>query len=805
MNELTQDLRYGLRSLRRQPVFTLVAVISLALGIGANTAIFSLVNAVLLTPLQFSDPNRLVMVWEAAPEIGFPQSDASVANFADWKAQNKVFDDMAGISFRSFNITGDGDAEKVQAYAATANFFPLLGITPALGRNFSSDEDQAGGSNVTILSYGLWQRRYGGDPGILGRDILLNGQKHTVVGVMPSSFRFLNGATSVWVPAAFTQKQFADRKSNNVTVVARLKAGVTTEQAQADIGNITKRITQEYPNEVPATLKAAVVPLREQVSGQSRRPLIMLLVAVAFVLLIACANIANLLLARATNRRQEIAVRSAVGANRGRIVRQLLTESVILSSLGGVLGLIVAAGSFEFLKKLIPPGIVASTLRLDLRVLGYALFISVLTGIIFGLVPALQASRVDLSEALKQGGGSSGLGSGGGRLRGSLVVTEVALALVLLVGAGLLVQTLSNLRGQYSILQPENLLTVRTVLQANKYYDAPKRWQFYEDVLDRVKALPGVVSVGYTTSVPLQWKSGANNFTFEGQQQAPGAVTNAIHRQVSSDYFKTIGIALREGRYFNNGDNENSQPSVIVNETLAGDCWPGQSAVGKRIQFENTPWFTIVGVVADVRQMGIDLPVKAEMYFPYRQMKTSGGFRPRDLVIRTAGDPLKLVPAVRREVHAVDSEQPVSSVATMEQLLNDESQTRRVGMILLVAFAALSLLLAVMGIYAVLAFYVTQHRPEIGVRMALGARRRDILGLVLKKGMGLVLTGVAIGLLGAFALTRLMANLLFGVTPTDPTTFAAIALFLAGVAFLACYLPARWATKVDPLVALRHQ
>lgn len=805
MNNLTQDIHYGLRSLRRQPVFTLVAVLSLALGIGANTAIFSLVNAVLLTPLQFSDPERLVMVWESAPEIGFPQGDVSAANFADWKAQNQVFDDMAAISFRSFNITGDGEAEKVQAAGATANFFPLLGVTPELGRNFLPDEDKAGGSRVMILSYGLWQRRYGGDRDILGRDILLNGQKHTVVGVMPSSFRFLIDYTSIWVPTALTQKELADRETNNLNVVARLHAGVTTAQAQADIGNITHRITQEYPNEVSASLKAAVVPLREQVTGRSRRPLVMLLVAVGLVLLIACANIANLLLSRASGRRQEIAVRAAVGASRSRIVRQLLTESVILSTLGGVLGLLVAAGSFEFLKKLIPPGLVAATLRLDLRVLGYAMFVSVLTGIIFGLVPALQASRVDLNEALKQGGGSSGLGSGGGRLRGALVVTEVALALVLLVGAGLLVQTLSNLRGQYSILQPEKLLTVRTVLQANKYYEAPKRWRFYDEVIERVKALPGVVSVGYTTSVPLQWKSGASNFALEGSQPPPNVVPNAIHRQVSSDYFKAVGIALREGRYFDSGDNEQSQPSVIINETMARDWWSGQSAVGKRIQFENTPWFTIVGVVADVRQMGIDLPVKAEMYLPYRQMRTFGGYKPRDLVIRTTGDPLQLVPAVRREVHAVDSEQPVSNVATMGQLLNEESQSRSVGMILLVAFAALSLVLAVMGIYAVLATFVSQHRSEIGVRMALGAQRRDIFGLVLKKGMRLVLTGVALGLLGAFALTRLMANLLFGVSPSDPTTFAAIALFLAGVAFLACYLPARRATKVDPLVALRYQ
>lgn len=370
MKNLTQDIRYGLRSLRRQPVFTLVAVMSLALGIGANTAIFSLVNAVLLTPLQFADPDRLVLVWEAAPEMGLARADVSAANFADWKSQNQVFDDMAAMSFRSFDITGDGEAEKVQAAAATANFFPLLGVTPELGRNFSPDEDKPEGSRVMILSYLLWQRRYGGDRNILGRDIILNGRKHTVIGVMPSSFRFLNDYTNIWVPSASTQKELADRKTNDHIVIARLRSGVTIAQAQADIGNITHRITQEYPNEVSASLKANVVQLREHVTGQSRGPLIMLLVAVGFVLLIACANIANLLLSRATARRQEIAVRAAVGASRCRIVRQLLTESLIISTLGGALGLLVAAGSFEFLKKLIPPGLVAATLRLDLRVLG---------------------------------------------------------------------------------------------------------------------------------------------------------------------------------------------------------------------------------------------------------------------------------------------------------------------------------------------------------------------------------------------------------------------------------------------------
>ena len=538
----------------RQPGFTLIAVLSLALGIGANTAIFSLVNAVLLKPLQFAEADRLLVLWEHDPSIGAVHDDVAVANFVDWKTQNKVFEDMAAISFRSFNITGDGEPEKVMAYGATANFFPLLGATPALGRNFLAEEDQPGGAKVAILSHGLWQRRYGADRAILGRDILLNGQKHTVIGVMPADFRYLYEFTALWVPAAFTANELTKRDTQNLNVVGRLKPGVTVEQAQADIGTITNRIVRDNPDGVSRGLQAAVVPLREQVSGRSRRPLIMLLVAVGFVLLIACANIANLLLSRATVRRKEIAVRAAVGASRRRIVQQLLTESVMLAGLGGGLGLIVAGLSFEFLKKLIPAGLLSSSLRIDLPVLGYALAVSLITGIIFGLLPALQASRVDLNEALKQGGGRAGLGISGGRLRGALVITEIALALVLLVGAGLLIQTLSHLRGQFSILQPEKLLTVRTVLQG-KYQEPAKRWAFYDDVLARTRALPGVVSAAYTTSVPLQWKGGSNGFILEGPQPPPNVAANAIHRQVSADYLQTVGIGLREGRYLENRDD----------------------------------------------------------------------------------------------------------------------------------------------------------------------------------------------------------------------------------------------------------
>jgi predicted permease len=808
MGTLIQDVRYGLRGLRHNLAFTVVAVCSLALGIGANTAIFSLVNAVLLKPPPFREPERLMMVWENQPGLGVNGDQVQPATYLDWKTQNHVFEDMAALSWQTFNITGDGEPEKVPSYGVTANFFPMLGAQPALGRAFLPEEDTPGGAKVVIISHGLWQRRYGGERNIIGKELLLNGEKRTVVGVMPAGFQFLQSYIGLWVPAAFTSEGLAVRSENSLLVLARLKPGTTQPQAQADMSAITERLVRDYPNDLSG-IQADVVPIGEQLSGTVRRPLLVLLAAVGFVLLIACANVANLLLARAASRQKEIAVRSALGAGRWRIVRQLLTESVLLSLLGGAFGLLLAAWGFEFVKKLIPDGLALSTnLKLSLPVLGYATLISLVTGVAFGLAPALQASRTDLNEALKQGGGRAG-SNAGGTLRGALVVVEVALALVLLVGAGLLVQTISHMRGQYANLHPQELLTVRTVLPQNKYGALAKRAQFYDQVLARVQSIPGVVSAGYTTSVPLQWQGGANGFTIDGAQPPPGVMTNAIHRQVSANYLQTIGMALREGRYLDEHDNAQSQLVMVVNETMARQYWRGESAVGKRISFGagdgSDPWRTIVGVVADVRQMGMDAPVKAEMYLPYSQVAVFPFFKPRDLVIRTAGDPLSLVPAVRREVHAVDPDQPLSNIATMEQQLNDQTGTRGIGMILLASFAGLALLLATMGIYGVLAYFVTQHVPEIGVRLALGARPRDILALVLKKGMGLALGGVAVGLLAAFALTRLMSGLLFGVSATDPKTYALLALLLSLVAFLACYFPARRAMKVDPMIALRYE
>jgi putative ABC transport system permease protein len=798
------DLKFAFRQLLKNPGFTAVAVLTLALGIGANTAIFSLINAVLFKPLPYREPDRLVMVWEDASLIGFPRDTPAPANYADWKARHPGFEDMAATDWRSFNLIGDGEPEKIQAYGVTANFFPLLGVKPALGRVFLPDEDRPGANRVAMLSHRLWQTRFGGALDIIGKDILLNDEKYSVVGVMPADFQFLESYIGLWVPIAFAPETLAQRGSHYLQVLARLKPGVTVAQAQADMQVIMDRIARDYPNDA-ARLGAVVVPLHEQVAGKMRRPLAVLLVAVGFVLLIACANIAGLLLARAAVRQREMAVRAALGAGRWRIVRQLLTESVLLAGVGGSLGLLVAKWSFDLLRQLVPAEMrLATVLQIDTPMLLFTLALSVIAGVLFGLAPAVQASKTDLNDALKQRGGRAGFSGGHRRLRDVFVVAEIALALVLLVGAGLLIQTLSKLSGQYSGLRPDHILTLRTALGEHKYEEHSRRVAFYDQVLDRVKHLPGVISAGYTTSVPLEWKGGANGLTIEGRQPEPGIAWNAIHRQVSSDYLQTMGFGLRQGRYFTEQDNENGMPVAIINETMARQYWPNQDPLGKRFSFGNPDrWLTIVGVVGDVRQMGADAAVKAEMYLPHRQIKTHAFFAPRDLAVRTAVEPLSLLPAVRQAIHEVDADQPISVVRTMDQVVGEETAPRRLGTTLLTTFAVLALLLAALGIFGVLSYFVAQQTPEIGVRMALGARPRDILALVLSKGLRLALAGVGAGLLAALALTRLMRSQLFEVSTLDPVTFIAVALSLPAVALLACSLPARRAARVDPMVALR--
>ncbi|MDT5272319.1 MAG: hypothetical protein QOH49_4505 [Acidobacteriota bacterium] len=802
-----QDVRFGARMLWKRPGFTAVAVLMLALGIGANTAIFSLVNAVLLKPLPFPEPERLVMLWEDATSIGFPQNTPAPANYVDWKAQTQSFEGMAAVLYTSFNLTGYGEPQKVNGNAVSAELFPLLGVRPALGRGFTAEEEKPGSDKVVILSHGLWRDTFGGEPSIVGRDIILGGEKYTVVGVMPEGFHFLEPYTRVWVPLAQSPEDWANRGGHYLTVVGRLKQGVSVEQADADLKAVTARIAHDNPEEA-GDLRAYVLPLREQVSGQVRRPLLILVVAVAFVLLIACANVAGLLLARSAARRKEIAVRVALGASRARIVRQLLTESALLSGAGGAAGLLLTLWSFAFLRQLVPPSLAASApLTVDGRALLFTLAVSLMTATLFGLAPALQASKAGPADALKQGGGRGAVGGRG--LRGAFVVVEVGLALVLLVGAALLIQSLQKLRGQYAMKEPEQVLTLRTVLPGNRYQEHAQREAFYDSVLGRVRALPGVVSAGYTTAVPLAWKGGTSGFVVEGSVLDPRLGYDAIHRQVTAGYLESLGLPLKAGRYFKESDAPQGQPVAVVNEAMARTYFPNGDALGKRFKVgdpdSERPWLTVVGVVGDIRQMGIEAPAKPEFYLPYKQVNYQPWFAPAHLVVRTSVEPTSLVASVRREVYAVDPEQPIANVQTMEEILGEESAQRRVGMTLLAAFAGLALLLASLGIYGVLSFFVAQHTQEIGVRLALGARPRSILALVLGKGMRLALAGLGLGLCGALLLTRLIESQLFGVSASDPFTYAGLALLLALVALLACYLPARKATKVDPMVALRYE
>jgi putative ABC transport system permease protein len=809
METFWQDLRFGFRQLLAKPGFAAIAILSLALGIGANTAIFSLLDAVLLRPLPFHDPDRLVMVWEDATRVGFPRNTPAPANYADWKAQNRVFEDMAAVNWRSYNLTDEGEPEKVEAQGVTANFFPLLGVKPELGRVFTEEEDQPGRSNVALISYGLWQRRFGGDPALVGKEILLDGQKRTVIGVAPPGFQFLSKETGLWVPMAFSPQELANRGSHYLTVVARMKPGVTLQEARADVAAITQRINRDNPVSWSGfEIGSVVISMREQLAGDARQALLVLLVAVGFVLLIACANIANLLLSRGAARYREIALRAALGAGRHRIVRQLLTESVLLAVAGGATGLLFAWLSFSFLKQIIPDAMSLNAgVRIDAKVFGFTLLLSLLTGIIFGIAPALQAAKVDLNEALKQGGGRAGAGAGHHRLRGALVVIEVAMALVLLVGAGLLIQTFLRLRALDIGVNPENVLTLRTALPRNKYGELPKRDAFYQQVLERVRALPGVISAGYTTAAPLTWKGGTNGFTVEGREQGPGQ--DAQNRQISLGYMETMGVKIRQGRFFDDHDDAQAQPVAIINETMARQFWPGENPLGKRFKLgpgdSQRPWVTIVGVIVDVKEMGLEAPAKAEMFLPYQQLPNMLWNIPRDLAVRTTGDPLSVAAAVRQAIWSVDRNQPVSNIRTMDEILSEEVAQRRIGMTLLAAFAALALLLASLGIYGVLSYSVAQRTHEIGIRMALGAGRKDVLQMALADGMRLAAAGVVIGLGASFALTRLMERLLFGVSASDPLTLGGVTLLLVAVALVACLIPARRATKVDPVVALRTE
>ena len=804
MTPLLEDLRYGIRLLRRAPGFSIAAVLALALGIGANTAIFSVVDAVLIAPLPFGDPDRLVMVWEDASFAGFPRNTPAPANWVDWRKQNTVFTDIAASRGWTYNLTGDGSPEQLPARRTTASFWTVLDAKPLLGRVFTEEEDQKGAA-VAVIGYGLWQRRFGGDAEVLGRKILLNGAPYTVIGVMPKQFTVGARIFELWTPASFTPEELARRGSHFLQCIGRLKPGVTLAQAQTEMSGIMKRLAQQYSEN--QKYGVVLVPMAEQVAGNVRPLLLVLLGAAGCVLLIACANIANLLLVRGTERQREMAVRAAIGAGSGRLVRQLLTESLLLAGCGALAGLGIAYGAMGLIEKLVPPTMSAVNLTLDGRLLGLTMGLAILTGLLFGAAPAIGGTRLDLHSALKQGGRGMA-GRSRGFLRNGLVVTQVALALVLLTGAGLMLQTLYNMRRIDIGMRTDHILTVVTQPSPARYPNHEKQFALVNAVLEKVRAMPGVLSAGYTSNMPLTTGGNTNGYVLRAQQRpSREQAQDALFRVVSTDFLSVIGARLREGRFFTDADRAGAPGVLIINETFANMHWPGESALGKSVQINrrgpNEPWLAVVGVVKEIRERGIEATLKPAMYMPHAQSAGEWPI-PSELALRTATDPESLASAVRQAVWSVDKDQPISRVRTMEAIADLELQNRSQSMVLLGAFAGLALVLASIGIYGVLAFVVTQRSREIAVRMAMGARPLEVLLLVAGRGLGLTALGLAIGCGASVAVSRLIQKLMFGVSERDPRTLAAVCTVLLLVSLAACAIPARRASRIDPASALRN-
>jgi putative ABC transport system permease protein len=809
MQTLIQDLRYGARTLLKQPGFTLIAVLTLALGIGANTAIFSVVNAVLLRALPYREAQQLVTVWEKSQRR--EQNVINLGNFFDWQAQNTVFEGMAAFADYRTNLTGSGDPVELPAQVATDNLFNVLGVTPMLGRTFTPEDAKPGQDTVVVLSYGLWQRQFGSDPNIVGRKITLNNNENTVIGVLPPAFKWhiqKNSLTSqpaeLWVPWAISE-QMKLRRGRFATAVARLKPGVSLAQARADMDTIAGRLREQY-KEFNTGWGVTVVPLREQFAGELRPALRVLMGAVGFVLLIACANVANLLLARAAVRQKEIAVRTALGAGRGRIIRQLLTESLLLSLLGGAAGALLAWWGTTALVSLSPPELGAlKEIELSAPVLGFTFAVALLTGVLFGLVPALEASNLKLSETLKEVGRALTGSTRSQRLRSALVVGEVALALVLLIGAGLLIRSFMRLQAQETGFNAENVLTMRVSLPGSRYNEDPKRINFFTQAVAQMQALPGVEAAGVINFLPFAGLGSATNFEIEGRPKPlPGQGLGTGVSVADQHFFHTMQIPLKRGRLFTEQEVKEMRHVVVINEALARKFFPNEEPLGQRLiismKNENVPT-EIIGIVADVKHTQLDKPADPMSYWPIAELP----YNAMTFVLRTRGEPQNVAAAARQVIQNLDPQQPVADVRTLESILGNSLARQRFNTLLLAIFAAVALVLSAIGIYGVLAYAVTQRTHEIGIRAALGASGADILRLILRQGMRLALLGVAVGLVAALALTRLVKSLLFELSATDPLTFGAITLLLLAVAGLACWLPARRAAKVDPLVALRYE
>ncbi len=808
MTTLLADIRFGLRMLFKSPTVTIVALVALTLGIGANTAIFSVVNGVLLRRFPYHEAERIVLVWEKSPRT--EQNVINLGNFSDWKEQNQVFTDMAVFFDRSFNLTGDGEPEEVTGQFGTTNLFSVLGSNPVLGRTFADDDGREGQTRVIVISYALWQRRFGGDQNIVGRQISVNERPSTIVGVMPATFGWhiqrgtqASKPADIWIPFQISN-ELRQRRGRFASAVARLKPGVSMGQAQQEMSTIGARLSQQYP-EFNTNWSVNVVPLRTQVTGAIRRPLFILLGAVAFVLLIACANVANLLLARASSRRKEIAVRAGLGASRLRIARQLLTESVMLSLAGGMLGVLVAWWGTKALVALSPPALIdPKNVSVSLPVLAFTLGLSLLTGIVFGLVPALEATRFNLHGSLKEGGKNIGGSAGGQRIRSMFVVTQVALALVLLVGAGLLLKSLNRLQSVDTGFNSKNLLAVRLNLLPAKYETDEKRVDFFKRAVEQMKAIPGVEAAGAINTPPFTGLYSGTGVEVDGQKLPPGQGLGTGVCVTDANYFQTMQIPLKLGRLYTAQEATEMRHVVVVNETFVKKNLGGQNPLGRRVTIymkdENEP-SEIIGVVADHKHLGLDIPVEPVAYWPHPELVYPG----MTLMLRTRGDASAVGPAARNVIHGLDPQQPIGEVSTMETLLSTSVARSRFSASLLTVFSVLALVMAAVGIYGVMSYTVLQRTHEIGVRMALGAQRFDVLKLMVKKGVVLGVAGVVVGLIASFALTRLIATLLFDVTATDTATFVIVSAGLFLVTLFACYVPARRATKVDPLKALRYE
>ena len=795
METIIKDIRYGIRGLSKRPAFTAVAVLTLALGIGANSAIFSVLNAVLLRPLPYADPDRIVRIDETEGKGGM---GVSPPNLLDFQQQNQTFESVAGYTGGSFILTGAGEPLRLESCAVSAALFSVLQVKPLIGRSFSTADERPGQDRVALISYGLWQQRFGGDHALLGKQITLDGLNYTVAGVMPNGFEFPIQAerVEVWTPLEQPEDLAQLRGAHYLDVVGRMKTGVSLVQARADVETIASRIAQQYPKEVSG--KITVVPLKEYLVGQARPYLLMLAGAALLVLLIAIANVASLTLARAAERQKEIALRTALGASKSRVVRQLLTESLILSFVGGLAGVTLAVWCTGFLTAIAPGDLPRlQSAYVDGRVLLFALAISVISGILLGLIPAWRSANANLQTHLKEGETRSA-SAPRQALRKALVVSEVTLALVLLCGAGLLIRTLWKLNSVNPGFDPQNVLVAELVLPKTKYRDAGQQTMFFQQLIERIKASPGIEAAGGTSNLPLSGTNMVFLASVEGRSSLP-----ASFRAVTEDYFRTMRIPLLKGRWFDDHDTAESQPVVIVNETMARQISPDHEEVlGKRIKhgFKNQV-AEVVGVIGDVKYAGLDQQTKPEMYAPFAQR----AWPFMRIVARSKSDPSVVAAAIREAVRAIDKDQPVDKITTMSSVVSASIVDRSFYMQLLGTFASLAFILASVGIYGVVSYSVAQRTREIGIRVALGARRRDVLGLVLREALRLTALGVALGLVGAFVATRVLRSLLFEVKPTDPATFICLSLLLTFVALVASYIPARRATKVDPLVALRYE